>query len=155
MNQKNAMHVAASGPLEPVVMPGAIEVHRDPIEEKLDELSDLGEYWINNRNKGRTPNAIRSALLTIANEVVLLERLSTSEAGANTLPPQQSVALRKIEDWHEDFGDCLFFHFLSFEEPPEVLFSNPISSDFGEQGEAYWTHFTILNCNDIFRQAKA
>lgn len=54
--------------------PGKTELHHDLIAEKLDELSDLAEYWRRHRDKGRTPNAIRSALLMLANEVVLLDQ---------------------------------------------------------------------------------
>lgn len=57
------------------------------------------------------------------------------------------------DEWHEDMHDCLFFHFNSFEEPPEVLFSSPLCSDFDEEGEDYWTHFIRLDGNDIIEQA--
>lgn len=66
-----------------------------------------------------------------------------------------NVTLHKTEDWHEDYGDCLFFHFESFNEPPLVLCSTPISSDFECDGEDYWTHYVQLNFNSLFIQAGA
>ena len=64
-----------------------------------------------------------------------------------------SSELHKTEDWHEDMGDCIFFHFGTFEEPPTVLCSTPLSSDFEEDGDEYWTHFVQLDFNNIFEQA--
>lgn len=66
-----------------------------------------------------------------------------------------SHVLHKTEDWHEEIGDCVFFHFNSFEESPEVLCSNPLSSDFDSEDEGYWTHFVTMNLNLIIEQAIA
>lgn len=49
-----------------------IEIHRDTIAEKLDEMADLSEHWKRNRDKGRNPNAIRTAMMMLAHEVTLL-----------------------------------------------------------------------------------
>lgn len=45
---------------------------------------------------------------------------------------------RPIEEWHEDYGDCLFWKF-PIGEPPYC--GNPLDSDFIED---YYTHFTRL-----------
>lgn len=49
-----------------------IAIRHDTIAEKLDELSDLCEYWKRQRDKGRMPQAIRHALLMMANEITIL-----------------------------------------------------------------------------------
>jgi len=61
-----------------------------------------------------------------------------------------NVKLYETSEWHEDFGDCIFFHFPSFEEPPEVYCGSPLNSDWDEK----FTHFIRLDFNDIFRQAR-
>lgn len=43
--------------------------------EKLDELADLSEYWKKNRDKGRNPNAIRSALIMLCDEITKLDAI--------------------------------------------------------------------------------
>ena len=64
------------------------------------------------------------------------------------------MQLYKTEEWHEDFGDCLFFHFYDFESAPDSLLSSPISSDFEtEHPEGYWTHFIKIDLNSIIGQA--
>lgn len=45
---------------------------------------------------------------------------------------------RPIEEWHEDYGDCLFWKF-PIEEPPYC--GNPLDSNFIDD---YYTHFTML-----------
>ena len=45
----------------------------------------------------------------------------------------------KTEDWHEDYGYCIFFHFTDFESPPDVCCDSPLGTDFDDK---YWTHFT-------------
>lgn len=52
---------------------GQIGILKDDISEKLDELADLSEYWKKHRDKGRTPYAIRSAMMMLSNELVMLE----------------------------------------------------------------------------------
>ena len=52
--------------------PGKIELHKDTIAEKLDEMADIAEYWKKNREKGRNPNAIRAAMVMLANEIKVL-----------------------------------------------------------------------------------
>jgi len=66
----------------------------DTTPGKLDELADLSEYWKRNREKGRTPNAIRSALLTLAYELVRADPFSTQ------IQAKEPVALHyTLGDW--------------------------------------------------------
>ena len=61
------------------------------------------------------------------------------------------IQLEKSEDWYEDYGDCLFFHFPTFEEPPESYIGSPLETDFDHE---YWTHFTKdVDFNLIIAQA--
>lgn len=55
--------------------PGKTEVHRELIAEKLDEIADVSEYWKKNRDKGRTPNAIRAAILILCEESIALSQM--------------------------------------------------------------------------------
>lgn len=57
-----------------VIAPACIEIRRDLVAEKLDEMADVCEHWKRNREKGREPNAIRYALLTLAEEVTTLAK---------------------------------------------------------------------------------
>lgn len=49
-----------------------IQIKTDRIAEKLDEMADICEYWKKHRSKGRTPNAIRGALVYLSQEVSTL-----------------------------------------------------------------------------------
>ncbi len=49
-----------------------IRVFKDEIAEKIDEMADLCEHWKKNRENGRHPNAIRSAILMLADEIRLI-----------------------------------------------------------------------------------
>ncbi len=62
-------------------------------------------------------------------------------------------SIKVYEDWEyqEDFGDCVFFNFPSFDGPPEVFCGSPIDSDWDES----FTHFIRLDFDDIIRQAGA
>lgn len=61
------------------------------------------------------------------------------------------MLLEETADYHEDYGNCLFFHFPSFEEPPEAYIGSPLECKF-EHG--YWTHFTKdIDFNLIISQA--
>jgi hypothetical protein len=51
---------------------GKIEICKDSVGEKLDEMADLCEYWKRNREKGRNPTAIRAALLMLSDELTLI-----------------------------------------------------------------------------------
>lgn len=56
------------------------------------------------------------------------------------------------DDYHEDFGNCLFFHFGSFGEPPEVYCGSVLDGDFDED---YWNYFTRdCDFNSILEQAE-
>ena len=50
--------------------------------------------------------------------------------------------LRPIEEWGEDYGDCLWWSF-PIEEPPYC--GSPMDEDFPE----YVTHFTKFNIPDL------
>ena len=61
------------------------------------------------------------------------------------------IRLERTEDYHEDYGDCLFFHFPSFEEPPEVYVGGTLDTDFDDE---HWTHFTKdVDFNIVISQA--
>jgi hypothetical protein len=49
--------------------------------------------------------------------------------------------MRPREDWHEDFGDVFWWH-LPIEEPPH--FGCPLSSDWPENGDEYYTHWSAV-----------
>ncbi len=58
------------------------------------------------------------------------------------------MIIMKTEHYHEDYGDCLFFHFNDFESPPEVCCDSPLMTGFDEE---YWTHFDRdYNFNELF-----
>lgn len=72
MNDSKDHKAAAEPPLDCNVglpQPGKITVWRDEQAELLDDMADLCEYWKRNRSKGRTPNAIRSALVMMAADI--------------------------------------------------------------------------------------
>lgn len=54
---------------------GRIEIHKDIIAEKIDELSDLSECWKRHRMAGRTPNSIRAAILMLIHEIKVFQEL--------------------------------------------------------------------------------
>lgn len=53
-----------------------IEIVRDHVAEKLDEMADLCEYWTRNRVKWRNPTAVRAALLMLVKEVAAIDDLN-------------------------------------------------------------------------------
>ena len=61
------------------------------------------------------------------------------------------MKLHKTEDYHEDDGNCIFFHFVTFEEPPEVYCGSALETDFNEE---YWNYYVKdFDFNNIFDQA--
>lgn len=60
-------------------MTNDIQIHRDTITEKLDEMADISEYWKRQRDKGRNPNAIRSAMLMLAQELTMVVHQQEAE----------------------------------------------------------------------------
>ena len=52
-------------------MQNDIQIMRDEVAERLDELADLFIYWQKNRAKGGTPSAVRNAILMSMDEVAL------------------------------------------------------------------------------------
>jgi len=57
------------------------------------------------------------------------------------------MILLKADKYHEDFSDCLFFHFENFEEPPDICCGSPLDTGWDE---TYWTHFVRFDFNEIF-----
>lgn len=53
---------------------GKIEVFRDEIAEKLDELADLCYHWRRNREKNIQPNGIRAGIFYLIDEILLLAK---------------------------------------------------------------------------------
>lgn len=49
-----------------------LKVLTDPIAEKIDELSDLGEVWNKHRSLKRMPSSVRMAIIDSALELVTL-----------------------------------------------------------------------------------
>ena len=72
------------------------------------------------------------------------------------LTTQINGQLQKTEDYHEDFGDCLFISFSRDDkgnilgEPPEVCFSSVHTDGFDE---SEWTHFIHQDWNFLFTEA--
>lgn len=63
---------------------------------------------------------------------------------------RDKCTLYPLSDWHEELGDCLFFHFDDFESPPTVVCASPNDDVFDE---SFWTHFTHVDFNHIMDQA--
>lgn len=58
----------------------------------------------------------------------------------------------KTEEWHEDDGDCLFFHFDDWDSSPQVTCANPLDNVFNED---FWTHFIKdFDFNQLFEKAE-
>jgi hypothetical protein len=53
-------------------MNAELQIVRDPIAEKLDELADLAELWKAGRKKGRDSESIRTAMLHAAGVITFL-----------------------------------------------------------------------------------
>ena len=62
------------------------------------------------------------------------------------------MEILEASDYHEDYGDCLFFHFNDFESAPEVYCGSPLDSNFDAD---YWVFFTKdISWNSVFYQAE-
>jgi hypothetical protein len=59
--------------------------------------------------------------------------------------------LMAAKEYHEDFGDCLFFHFGNFDEPPDVCCGSPLNDYWDNE---YWSHFIRFDFNQVMDQAK-
>jgi hypothetical protein len=55
------------------------QMMRDPIADALDDMAALGEHWKRNRERGRMPNGIRSAMLLVARDVLDLQEMQQQE----------------------------------------------------------------------------
>lgn len=64
------------------------DLDRDKVAERLDELTDLFIYWQKNRAKGRTPAAVRNAILMAMDEIAMLR-------AAKAIPPEVIDQFRK------------------------------------------------------------
>jgi len=47
-----------------------LTVTQDPVADALDDLAALGAHWTRNRERGRMPSGIRSAMILVAREVL-------------------------------------------------------------------------------------
>lgn len=63
----------------------ALEVKFDYVADALDDMADLCEYWKRNRERGRMPNAIRSALLMSMREALAMHEAEEQAARSNVL----------------------------------------------------------------------
>ena len=66
-----------------------LEVKFDDVADALDDMSDLCEHWKRNRERGRMPNAIRSALLMSMREALAMHDADVKAAKGSAL---QSLA---------------------------------------------------------------
>jgi len=66
-----------------------LEVKFDYVADALDDMADLCEHWKRNRERGRTPNAIRSALLMLMREALARHDTDVKAAKGSAL---QSLA---------------------------------------------------------------
>lgn len=62
-----------------------LEVKFDYVAEALDDLADLCEHWKRNRERGRMPNAIRSALLMSMREALEMHDADIQVARSSVL----------------------------------------------------------------------
>lgn len=95
----------------------------ETVKEKLEELIKQAER--RNPDCGIFPYILAEEL--VQNGVTIQEWVSVDE------PP----IARSLEEWHEDFGDVLWWQF-PIEEPPYV--GSPLCSDW----PGYHTHWTPL-----------
>lgn len=58
----------------------------DPVADALDDMAALGQHWTRNRERGRMPNGIRTAMLMVAREALAHDESRMREA-------QQQVAV--------------------------------------------------------------
>ena len=63
----------------------ALEVKFDYVAEALDDLTELCEHWKRNRERGRMPNAIRSAILMSMREALVLHDADIQAARSSVL----------------------------------------------------------------------
>ena len=56
-------------------MEGKLEVNRDIIAEKLDEMADIAEIWKKTRKQGKHPNGARIEMLSLVEEIIMIVNL--------------------------------------------------------------------------------
>ena len=44
----------------------------DPMQDLLDDMASIATHWERNRQRGRTPHAIRAAMVMIARDIVAM-----------------------------------------------------------------------------------
>lgn len=81
----------------------------------------------------------------VAHTMQVLPTATRRFAGGDTSPHY----LQPFNRYHEDMGNVLWFHFPSFNEPPEIMCGSTKQCNFDAQ---VWTHFTVFNFEDILKQ---
>lgn len=66
------------------LQPLEIQQTLDPLSDLLDDLAALGEHWKRNREKGRIPFAVRSAILMVARDALAQAEANNAEAPKET-----------------------------------------------------------------------
>jgi len=51
----------------------------DPVADLLDDMALIGVHWTRNRENGRMPNGIRSAMMMIARDLVAMAEMQEKE----------------------------------------------------------------------------
>lgn len=132
-----------AAPREPVALRHAIEqLAHDPAE-----FGRRGKVRGFEKSRRSGWNAALSHVLRI------IDGLATPPAPMQEAGKDALVLLPR-EEWHEDYGQCLFFHFDSFEECPDVCCDSPLTVQPPFDHE-YWTHFVRFDFNEVVKQAEA
>lgn len=84
---------------------GKIEVHEDPVEDRIDELADLSQHWTKWRDKSHTPSGIRSAIIYLAREIT-----AANELWRKNQPPIATWDSEKMELNINNSGKLAFQH---------------------------------------------
>ena len=77
-------------------------------------------------------------------------RARLDRAEQDNARPRAALALRNADEYHEGCGECLFFHFEAFDEPPDVCCGSPLDTGWEHD---YWTHFVRFDFNAVIEQA--
>lgn len=68
-----------------------IEIIEDRVADDIDDLACVLEHWVRNRDRGRTPSALRAAIVQIAREIVQQVELEQEMARAQVRAAQMSA----------------------------------------------------------------
>lgn len=86
-------------------------------------------------------------------QIIAAGALVTERSSHKNPAMVKGMEVMKTADYHEDYGECLFFHFNNFEESPVVSIGSPECMDMESQG--YWTHFIKdFDFNYLFEEAQ-